>query len=142
MEEVIVIDAPDNVCFGCSPHNPQGLRMTFVKRGDGNVDSVCTLPDRYAGAPGVIHGGIQATLLDEVMGVAAHSGVEDETLSIVTVDFQLRYRRPAPIGAPVRVRGELVRREGRDFYLEGAIESEDGEVLTHAEARWRQIDPR
>jgi hypothetical protein len=35
-----------------------------------------------------------------------------------------------------------VRREGRDFYLEGAIESEDGEVLTRAEARWRQIAPR
>ena len=72
MEEVIVIDAPDNVCFGCSPHNLQGLRMTFVKRGYGKVDSLCTLPDHYAVAPGVIHGGIQATLLDEVMGVAAH----------------------------------------------------------------------
>ena len=51
-------------------------------------------------------------------------------------------RRPAPTGEPVRVRGELVRRDGRDFVMEGAIESEAREVLTLGEARWRQIGRR
>lgn len=142
MVETIVNDSPDNVCFGCSPHNSQGLRMTFVKLGPGRVESRCKLAEPYAGAPGVIHGGIQATLLDEAMGVAARRGDEDEDFDIVTVDFQLRYRRPAPTGAPVRVLGELLRCEGRDFYLKGTIESADGEVLTRADARWRRIDRR
>lgn len=142
MEETIVIDAPDNVCFGCSPHNAQGLRMRFVKTGPGKVESRCEIAERFAGAPGVIHGGIQATLLDEVMGVAAHRGVDDDPIDIVTVDFKLRYRRPAPTGQPIRVRGELLRQEGRDFYMAGAIESADGTVLTRAEARWQQIDRR
>jgi uncharacterized protein (TIGR00369 family) len=142
MADIIVNDEPDNVCFGCSPHNAQGLRMTFLLTGPGRVESRCTLEEHLAGAPGVIHGGIQATLLDEAMGVAAHRGVEDQELDIVTVDFSLRYRRPAPTGAPVVVRGALLRREGRDFFMEGAIESADGEVLTLAEARWRQIDRR
>lgn len=140
MDEIIVMDAPGNVCFGCSPHNVRGLRMTFVKLAPGRVESRCSMAEHYAGAPGVIHGGIQATLLDEAMGVAAHRGFEDEEFDIVTVDFRLHYRRPAPTGETVRVRGELVRREGRDFYMRGAIESADGEVLTEAEARWRQID--
>jgi uncharacterized protein (TIGR00369 family) len=140
MEETIVIDAPDNVCFGCSPHNTQGLRMTFVKVGPGKVESRCELAERYAGAPGVIHGGVQAVLLDEVMGVAAHRATDNDPIDIVTVDFKLRYRRPAPTGSPIRVLGELLRQDGRDFYMKGAIESADGTVLTLAEARWRLID--
>jgi acyl-coenzyme A thioesterase PaaI-like protein len=76
------------------------------------------------------------------MGVAARRGVEETELDIVTVDFKLRYRRPAPTGTLVRVRGEPIRRDGRDFYMEGAIESGDGDVLVLAEARWRQIDRR
>ena len=114
--------------------------MTFVKVGPGKVESRCELAERYAGAPGVIHGGVQAVLLDEVMGVAAHRATDDDPIDIVTVDFKLRYRRPAPTGVPIRVLGELLRQDGRDFYMKGAIESADGTVLTLAEARWRQID--
>lgn len=142
MQEIIVNAAPDNVCFGCSPHNARGLRMTFVKLAPGKVESRCEIEEHHAGAPGVIHGGIQATLLDEAMGVAAHRGSDGEDIDIVTVDFTLRYRRPAPTGAPVRVTGELIRTDGRDFYMKGAIESEDGELLTLAEARWRRIGRR
>jgi hypothetical protein len=44
-----------------------------------------------------------------------------------------------PVGEPLLIRGELVRWEGRDFYVEGRIENQAGEILTSAEARWRRI---
>ena len=96
------------------------------------------------GADGVIHGGIQAALLDEVMGVAAHAGAAEgeAEIQIVTADFRLRYRRPAPGGVPLILRARLLRREQRDFVVEGEIVDAEGNSLTRAEARWRQIAPR
>lgn len=139
--ETFVRDDPENVCFGCSPHNPRGLQLRFTRTGDKAVSCRFTAASHLAGAPGVVHGGIQATLLDETLGVAAHTlfGSEEEA-SLVTADFQLHYRRPVPLGEPLVVRAELVRADDRDFHVEGRIESEAGEVLTLAEARWRRID--
>jgi uncharacterized protein (TIGR00369 family) len=140
-EGVLVNDDPGNRCFGCSPHNDRGLNLTFQKTGPGSVECHYTVSEHFCGAEGVIHGGIQAALLDEAMGMAAHAGSGDERLWIATAEFSLRYRRPAPVGVPIRVRGRLVRVEGRDFYVEGEILDPNGERVTVADARWRQIDP-
>jgi hypothetical protein len=37
--------------------------------------------------------------------------------------------------------GRHVRSDRRDYYVEGDILGAEGEVLTHAEARWRHIEP-
>jgi len=52
-------------CFGCSPDNELGLRMNFRVEGD---EVVCDWePDAHLqGWVGVLHGGIQATLMDEI----------------------------------------------------------------------------
>lgn len=135
------IDVPDNLCFGCSPHNEHGLQMRFRRIASGRVESHYTVPEHLRGAPGVVHGGIQAVLLDETMGVAIHEidGVDD--FSAVTIEFNLRYRRPAPTTSALIVCGDVVRREGRGFWVEGAILDEERNRLTEANARWRRIDP-
>ena len=139
--ETFVRDDSENVCFGCSPHNPRGLQLRFTRTGDNTVTCRFTAASHLAGAPGVVHGGIQATVLDEALGMAARTGFGgEEEPSLVTAEFRLQYRRPVPLGEPVVVRAELVRADGRDFHVEGRIESEAGEVLTLAEARWRRID--
>jgi uncharacterized protein (TIGR00369 family) len=117
------------------------LQLRFTRSAERAVSCRYTAAAHLAGAPGVLHGGIQAALLDEVLGMAAHTFFEDgdEDGSLVTAEFGLRYRRPVPVGEEIVVRGELVRAEGRDFHVEGRIESEAGEVLTLAQARWRRI---
>jgi len=113
--------------------------MTFEHHADGSAECVYIAPDHLAGAPGVIHGGVQATLLDEAMGHAIHRADTDPDLDIATVDFSLRYRRPAPVAVPLTIRGRLLRAEGRDFFVAGEIVSPGGEVLTTAESRWRRV---
>ena len=49
---------------------------------------------------------------------------------------------PAPAGAPLILRARLLRREERDFFVECEIVDAEGNTLTRAEARWRQIAPR
>ena len=142
MPEEIVNDDPGNHCFGCSPHNEDGLRLRFVKTRSDTVETSYTAPSKFCGPEGIIHGGIQAAMLDEVLGVAAHACIDDEELEVVTAEFRLEHRRPALVGRRVVVRGRLVRTDGRDVYLEGEIIDEGGETLTTAEARWRRIDRR
>ena len=137
----IVNDGPEERCFGCGQQNPAGLRLRFrVKQGH-EVEAEYLAPEHFCGAPGVVHGGIQAALLDEVLGMACHAAAPDEDLDVATVDFRLRYRRPTPAGVRLAVRGRLLRVEGRDYFVEGEIVSPDGEVLTRAEARWRRLAP-
>lgn len=58
-------------CFGCGQANEHGFRMTFARYPDGTVESRHRTAPHHCGVDTVVHGGIQATLLDEVMGVAA-----------------------------------------------------------------------
>jgi len=52
-------------CFGCSPDNSQGLRMQFSDEGD-HVISTWQPENNFQGWNNVLHGGIQATLMDEI----------------------------------------------------------------------------
>jgi acyl-coenzyme A thioesterase PaaI-like protein len=149
--EEIRFDAPDNLCFGCSPHNERGLQLTFARVGDVAVQTGYTAPDHTCGAPGVIHGGIQAALLDEAIGFAVYAhdhpsgtpGAAGGALArrkVVTVEFDLRYRRPAPVGVALTVRAEVVHVRDRDYLAMGEILGADDAVLTTATARWRRLD--
>ena len=54
-------------CFACAPCNPYGLKMEFYEDGD-DIVSLWTPDDNYQGWLDTLHGGIQATLLDEIGG--------------------------------------------------------------------------
>lgn len=140
-QEIAFAD-PDNVCFGCSPHNEHGLQLRFTHVGPGCVETEYRAPAHTCGAPGVVHGGIQAVLLDEAIGFAIHAHDADDSNTIqpiVTMEFDLRYRRPVGVGAALTLRAEVVRAQGRDYLAVGEILDADGEVLTSATARWRRI---
>ena len=137
--EWLVSDGPEARCFGCGQRNEQGLRLRFRRTGTGAVEAEYAAPEHFAGAAGVVHGGIQAALLDEALGFAANAAEDRRDFDIVTVEFSLRYRRPAPTGEPLRIRGRLLRSEGRDFWMAGEIVDVNDVVLTEADARWRRI---
>lgn len=52
-------------CFGCSPDNKTGLNMTFKEEGEFVLSDWMPKP-HFQGWNNVLHGGIQATLLDEI----------------------------------------------------------------------------
>lgn len=52
-------------CFGCSPGNKLGLNLTFSEDGEFIVSKWLPKP-HFQGWQNVLHGGIQATLLDEI----------------------------------------------------------------------------
>ncbi len=52
-------------CFGCSPDNPIGLKMEFFEDGD-IIRSTWKPGTNYQGYFHILHGGIQATMMDEI----------------------------------------------------------------------------
>ncbi len=140
-EPVTVDRAAVGRCFGCGHANEHGLQMTFARFPDGTIESRHLTEPHHCGVDTVVHGGIQATLLDEAMGVAAQLGLADTAgnAPCVTAEMQLAYRRPVPIADEVVVRARLLEVDGRDLHIEGAIVGPGGELLTTATSRWRQL---
>lgn len=80
-------------CFGCSPANTAGLKLSFWLDGD-RVTGEWKPEIRYEGFSGIVHGGIQATLMDEtaswyVFAVCGTAGV--------TSEMTIRYLKPLPV---------------------------------------------
>jgi acyl-coenzyme A thioesterase PaaI-like protein len=119
-------------CFVCGLENPAGLHMAFYDQADGSVVSETTVSDRYQGYPGVVHGGIIASMLDEVAGRASMQG--DTTRLMMTAKLEVRYRKPIPIGQPLRLVGWLEKRRGRLTIVRGEVRLPDGSLGAEAEA--------
>ncbi|MEM9561297.1 MAG: PaaI family thioesterase [Actinomycetota bacterium] len=128
-------------CFGCGTGNPNGLRLRFERYDDGTVEVRHHTDPDHCGLDSVVHGGIQATVLDEVMGVAAQLALPPEAsdLACVTAEMHLRYRRPVPMTDELVARARVERVDTPDFFVVGAIVGSDGEHLTEASSRWRQL---
>jgi acyl-coenzyme A thioesterase PaaI-like protein len=105
-------------CFGCSSDNPAGLRLRFFRDPDGGVRCETTVASAYQGAPTVVHGGIQAVLLDETCCAAAYFTTGG---FVVTGALDLRYRRPCPTGRPLVVTARIVADEGRFLRISAEI---------------------
>src|SRR5215218_5029413 len=55
---------PDNHCFGCGRANAHGLGLRSRWDGDASTAEWTARPEHAAGPPGILNGGIIATLLD------------------------------------------------------------------------------
>lgn len=119
-------------CFVCGLENPSGLKMTFYSLKEGEVQAECTVPEPFQGYPGVVHGGVVASMLDEVTG-RAHWG-ENNPQFMVTAQLNVRYRKPVPVGQPLRLAGQAGIREGRVARATGQIFNQDGVLLAEADA--------
>lgn len=119
-------------CFVCGMENAHGLRLSFYQDDDGQVIAETVVPERFQGYPGVVHGGIVASILDEVAMRAAM--VEDHNRFMVTARMTLRYRRQIPVEQPLTIVGRLERGAGSRKTARGELRLPDGSVGAEVEA--------
>jgi uncharacterized protein (TIGR00369 family) len=96
------------------------------------------LGEEYQGGVGILHGGIIALLLDEVMSKASRFHGE----RAVTAELRVEYKRPIRVGQEIVVEGFIARRDGRQLYHEGEIRSVTGDLLARGQGRFVVIDPK
>jgi len=91
-------------CFGCSQDNPIGLHLEFWEDGD-DIVTVWKPSDNYAGWVSTLHGGIIATIMDEVASWVVSRKLQ---AAGVTSHLEVKFRRPVSTLEPhITVRGHL-----------------------------------
>jgi uncharacterized protein (TIGR00369 family) len=94
----------------------------------GSVESTFVMDIRHQGPPGFMHGGASAALMDEALGLSIwYAGFQ-----VVTVNLNITYLKPVPLGKQVHIRGAMSGRENRRIYADGKIVLPDGQVAVTA----------
>lgn len=131
---------PDSACFFCGTESPGGLRLRFFR--DEATGEVFTdyVPDmRFAGQGTILHGGIQAGILDEIMGWTGYAATGSLA---VTVKLETEYLAPVYIdGSAIRVACALACDEGKTMTFEARITDSSGTLCTRARGRFHKIGP-
>ncbi len=108
-------------CFVCEPHRPFGLRMAYELQADGSVHAHMACPKRWQGYPGMVHGGIIASILDGAMTHCLFA----RDIAAVTADLHVRYRHPLLVDADAIVTAKITREMAPVFVLEASIIQQD-----------------
>lgn len=99
-------------CFGCSPDNHHGLKLEFwLDMENRTVETKWNPIDYLQGYTGVLHGGIQATIMDEIASWAIYVLLETGG---VTSKMEIRYLKPVLISnGSISVKASLISTEKR-----------------------------
>ncbi len=119
------------MCFVCGVENPVGLHLHFYETAPGVVESTYIAPDHFQGYPGILHGGIIATILDETSGRALMGDPKNPRF-MYTMKLEIQYRKPVPTGKPLRIVGKAVKSKQRSAQAWAGIYDEDGNLLAEA----------
>ncbi|MDR2971304.1 MAG: PaaI family thioesterase [Bacteroidales bacterium] len=123
-------DIAEYHCFGCSPTNPIGLKLNFWE--DGEWVFTRWTPDKwYEGYLNMLHGGIQATLLDEIANWVL---VVKLGTAGVTKNLNITYLKPVFVNqGEITIRSKLISQEGNSALTYAELMDKEGTVRSHAE---------
>src|SRR4029453_15410992 len=112
------------------PGNPVAPPMVASSTPDGRASGRGTLGKPHEGPPGLVHGGVGATLLDHVLARAVRAAGRGGLTATLTVT----YRRPVHLGVPLVATAEIGATEGRRTTATARLVAEDDLDSTLAEA--------
>ena len=126
-----------NGCFVCGGANARGMYLAFEQDDDARrIRGRFQLSSDYQGATGFIHGGIIATLLDEVMSKANRF----RKARAVTAELSVEYLKPVRVGEDLLVEGWETDAKGRNLFLQGEIRDAAGNLLARGRGRFVDLD--
>jgi len=123
-------------CFICGRANPCGLNITFQSDGESVIALFKPLA-HHVGFKEHIHGGVLASVLDEIMGWAVC--VKTKRL-FNTWELTVRYTKPAQLGMSLKAVARMTADKHRYLVAEGWIEDENGEIYAKGEGKYFPLD--
>ncbi|MFP4143637.1 MAG: PaaI family thioesterase [Phycisphaeraceae bacterium] len=118
-------------CCVCDPSQPEGLALDYHLAEDQTIEATFACPHAWQGYPGLVHGGIIATITDGALTNALFA----RGVVAVTADLQLRYRHPVRLGEAARVTAKVTRFSPPLFVVEAWIE-QAGQVCVRGEGKF------
>ena len=105
--------------------HPSAIGLSYVKDSEDSVIGTGIIDPMFAGPPERVHGGIQALIIDEVMGALNRMRGRQAFTAYLKVD----YRGPAPLGVPITFRAWLDSVDGRKIKLLGSGDGPEGRFM-------------
>ena len=138
------IKAAQNIsknCMVCGVENDFGLRARFYETDSNEVVALFLPQAVHQSYPKVTHGGISAAILDEVIGRAIMISHGRQTFG-VTLELNVKYKKPVPYGVELKAVGRINREAGRIFEGTGELYLPDGTLAASAEGKYmkRQLE--
>lgn len=128
-------------CLVCGTDNKTGLRAHFYETDTKEVIAVFRPRQILQGYPDMLHGGISAAILDEVMGraIMAHHG--EYTLGL-TAELKTRYKKVVPLDVELKAIGRILQDSHQIFKGSAELLLPDGSVAVTAEGTYfkRSLD--
>jgi len=118
-------------CFVCGKDNPKGLKLDIKK--DGNFAyAEFSLSNDYEGYPGIIHGGILASILDDVM---ANTKFLDGFI-VYTVELNIRYLKHCLVSEKLVAVGYPIEIKHNILFAKGEIKTPVGLVKVEGSGKY------
>ena len=128
---------PAHNCFVCGPDNPIGLQLRF-RLEDGACRAEFTPGENHEGYPGVVHGGMLFSALDDVMA----NWLYLQGARAYTARCDIRFRKSAEVGERLLLEGRHVETRGKVVRMEGFARREgDGQVVAESRGTFMVINP-
>jgi acyl-coenzyme A thioesterase PaaI-like protein len=121
-------------CFTCGPAHPTGLHMQVLAGEGVSVRASFTVTEDHQGAPGLAHGGILATAVDETFGAIGWL----VRVPMVTARLETSFVHPVPVGS-VQVVARCDGISRRRVYLSAEGTLGDGEIAIRSSAVFVQV---
>ena len=120
-------------CFGCAPDNPAGFHLEFFEDGD-DIVTFWQPSAPSQGWEGIVHGGIQALLLDEVCGWVV---TRKRQTAGVTMSMETRYLKPVSASnRRLTVRARIREQQRNILVIDAEILNDEGLRCTVATCRY------
>ncbi len=124
----------DDSCFACGPQNPNGLKLNIQASSRG-VETEIDLPTWVQGYHNIVHGGIIATILDELAVWAAfHQGYRS-----VTGHLSMRVKNSMKIGTAYKGDARVTNTKHRLIEAESRILDSSDNLIASAKVKLLRI---
>ena len=132
MNDLAELKSRTKHCYVCGAENPSGLQIPFSPEGDNGSRAVYTVRAEHQGWPGVLHGGLAFSLMDEALAWALYF----HGLTGVTARVEARFRQPIRVGTSLVIRAWMVRRHRKVVAARAEIRDQfdDQRLLAEADA--------
>ncbi len=121
-------------CLVCGLKNDLGLKASFYELDNGELVALYKPIEEHQSYPGRLHGGIAGAILDETIGRAIL--ITDKNAWGVTVELNLKYKKPVPLNEELRVVGRITKDSKRLFEGSGEILLANGDIAVTAYGKY------
>jgi len=125
------------LCFVCGLKNDFGIKAGFFELENNELVATFTPCEKHQSYPGRLHGGIASAILDETIGRAIM--IEHDDIWGVTVELQVKFKRPVPYGEELKIVGRITDQNKRFFEGTGELILPDGKIAVTAWGKYIKL---